>query len=172
MNNSNNKTIENRVFEAIKATGESKEVTVKELYKNFPEINEKTISWSLYNLVQKNRLYKTGRGIYSLKDKAANYSMGYDYLSQRAKKIYNSLMDYGYRYYITGIDALSGELLHMTDDHPIIIVVEEESMHEIQEILINQSMIVITESERRKYKEMMYYENYQVLIIKGKKFDF
>ena len=43
------------------------ELSLKEIYQLFPEINKNTISWRLHTLVQEVELYKTGHGFYSLK---------------------------------------------------------------------------------------------------------
>ena len=64
------------------------ELSLKEIYSLFPEMNRKTISWRLYSLVQKGKLYKTGHGIYSLRDnEGENLAAGYNYLQQKSKEI-------------------------------------------------------------------------------------
>ena len=58
--------------ELSKHVNDSDELRLKMIYSFFPEMNRKTISWRLYSLVQKGKLYKTGHGMYSLKRNSNN----------------------------------------------------------------------------------------------------
>ena len=60
-------SIEEKFYnELSKKMGNGNELEVKQIYSLFPNINKKTISWRLYELVQRGKLYKTGHGYYAL----------------------------------------------------------------------------------------------------------
>lgn len=147
------------------------ELSLKEIYSLFPEKNKKTISWRLYSLVQKGKLYKTGHGIYSLRDnEGENLAAGYNYLQQKSKEIYDALTEYGYNFYITGIDSLVGEILHIPENYPVLVVIEESGMREVQDALNARDMIVLSEKDRVILNESMIRNKADVFLLRGKDF--
>lgn len=147
------------------------EMNIHEIYSFFPELNRKTISWRLYSLVQKGKLYNTGRGFYSLNKNSGNsLSAGYEYLQMKSKMIYESLIEYGYDFYITGIDSLIGEVLHVPESYPVLVVMEEAGMKEIQETLGARDLIVITEKDRIFTKDSFLGKKVDAYLISGRDF--
>ena len=147
------------------------EMSLKMIYSLFPEMNKKTISWRLYSLVQHGKLYKTGHGIYSMnKNNKNNIAAGYEYLQKKSKKIYEILIEYGYDFYITGIDALVGEILHMPENYPVLIIIEESGMKEVQEVLNEKELIVLTEKDRDIIEKTILRNKIDVILLKGKDF--
>ena len=146
------------------------EINIKEIYSLFPKINKKTISWRLYSLVQQGKLYKTGHGIYSVNRKRNNLAAGYDYLQRKSQKVYDILIEYGYDFYITGLDSLVGEILHMPENYPILVIVEEAGMEEIQELLSERNLIVLTEKDRSILEKPIIRNKVDVILLRGKDF--
>ena len=53
------------------------ELNVRKIYSMFPEVNPKTVLWRLHKLVQQGKLFKTGRGYYSVKAEKEHHSAYY-----------------------------------------------------------------------------------------------
>jgi len=169
--NKENMTIDEKFLVELSKQGNNNEFSLKMIYSLFPEMNKKTISWRLYSLVQKGKLYKTGHGIYSLnKNNEDNVSAGYEYLQRKSKEIYDILNDYGYDFYISGLDSLVGEILHMPENYPVLIIVEETGIKEIQDVLYEKDLIVLTEKDRDILEKSFLRNKVDVILLKGRDF--
>ncbi len=147
------------------------EMSLKRIYSLFPEMNNKTVSWRLYSLVQQGKLYKTGHGYYSMqKNSGNNIAAGYEYLQKKSQMIYDTLIDYGYNFYITGLDSLVGEILHMPENYPVLIIIEQSWMKEIQDLLNEKELIVLTEMDRDILGKPILRNKIDVILLKGKDF--
>ena len=146
------------------------ELSIKRIYSLFPEINPKTISWRIHRLVQQGKLYKTGHGYYALTKIDEHNAAGYDYLQKKSQVIYDMVIDYGYNFYITGLDSLIGEIHHMPEKYPILLVIEEAGIKEIQEILSEKELIVLTEKDRDIIGKTTIKNKVDIIILKGKDF--
>ena len=67
------------------------EVSVKRIYSIFPNINPKTISWRLYELVQKGKIHRAGHGYYALTKIEEHNPAGYNYLQKKSKIVFDTL---------------------------------------------------------------------------------
>lgn len=171
MNKENTTVDEKFLNELSKHMNNGDELSLKMIYSLFPEINKKTISWRLHSLVQQGKLYNTGHGIYSKdKNNETNVAAGYEYLQRKSKKIYDILTEYGYDFYITGVDSLVGEILHMPENYPILVIIEESGMKEIQELLSERDMIVLTEKDRTILEKTFIRNKADVILLRGKDF--
>lgn len=170
--NSDHLNVEERFLKELsKQMSKENEMTLKAIYSLFPEMNKKTISWRLHALVQQNKLFKTGHGIYSIKRNNVNNSAaGYDYLQKKSKKIYDILVEYGYDFYITGMDALVGEILHVPENYPVLITVEASGMKEVQDVLNEREMIVLTEKDHDFLGTTILNNKVDAIILRGKDF--
>lgn len=149
---------------------EGDELSVKKIYSLFPEINPKTVSWRLYALVQQGKLHKTGHGYYALTKMDEHNAAGYDYLQKKSQNVYDLVIDYGYNFYITGLDSLVGEILHIPEKYPVLLVVEEAGIKEIQEALSEKEFFVLTEKDRNIIEKSTIKNKIDVIILKGKDF--
>ena len=164
-------SIEEKFYnELSKKMGNGNELEVKQIYSLFPNINKKTISWRLYELVQRGKLYKTGHGYYALTGVKEHNAMGYNYMQKQSQAIYNTLIDYGYNFYISGLDALTGEMLHMPEKYPALIVAEESGINEIQGILKDKLLMALTEKERYIIGKTINNDQVDAIIFTGKDF--
>lgn len=171
MSTKNSTTIEKFLSELSDNMNSGDELSLKMIYSLFPKMNRKTISWRLYSLVQQGKLYRTGHGIYSIqKENENNAARGYEYLQRKSKKIYDILIDYGYDFYITGIDSLIGEILHIPENYPVLIIIEESGMMEIQELLNEREFIVLTEKDRDMLEKTILRNKVDVILLKGRDF--
>lgn len=152
--------------------GNGDELSVKTIYSLFPDTNHKTISWRLYELVQQGKLYRTGHGYYALSKIDEHNASGYNYLQKQSQVVYDSVIDYGYKFYVTGLDSLIGEILHMPEKYPVLLVVEESGIKEIQDILSEKGLIVLTEKEQSIIEKAIrgIKNQIDVIILNGKDF--
>lgn len=171
MNNEKNTLDEEFLSKLIKHMENSKELSLNEIYSLFTEVNRKTISWRLHSLVQQRKLYRTGHGIYSMTGNSKfNAAVGYQYLQRKSKVVYDALIEYGYNFYITGLDSLVGEILHMPENYPVLVIVQESNMKEIQEVLNEKGMIVLTERDLNILAKTILRDKVDVILLKGKDF--
>jgi hypothetical protein len=161
---------ENFYKELSKYMQNGDELSVKRIYSIFPETNPKTISWRLHRLVQQRKLIKTGHGYYALTKIDEHNAAGYDYLQKKSQMVYDVVIDYGYNFYVTGLDSLIGEILHMPEKYPTLLVVEAAGIKEIQEILSEKGFIVLTERERNIIEKTTVKNKIDIILLKGKDF--
>ena len=146
------------------------EISVKQIYSLFPNINPKTVSWRLHEFVQQGKLQKTGHGYYALASIDSYIAVGYEYLQKKSQVVYDIVIDYGYNFYITGLDSLMGEILHIPEKYPVLLVVEDKGIEEIQDVLSQKELIVFTEKDRSIMKNSTIKNKIDVIILKGKDF--
>jgi len=147
------------------------EMSLQRIYSLFPEMNKKTLSWRLHSLVQQGKLHKTGHGYYSMqRNRNNNIAAGYEYLQEKSKTIYDILVEYGYNFYITGLDSLVGEVLHVPENYPALVINEESGMKEIQEILNEKGLIVLTEKDRDILGKTVLRNKIDAILLRGKDF--
>jgi len=147
---------------------DSKELDVKQIYKLFPDINKKTISWRLYDLKRQGKIYRTGHGYYSMSEKVKHTAAGYEYLQKRSREVYDVVSEYGYEFYISGLDALVGEILHIPEQYSTILIVEEAGIHEIKEVLNSKDFFAISEKEKELFLNDSIKNRVDVIILNGK----
>ncbi len=136
-------TFYKRVKEVIEMFGD---ITNKEIFKMFPEVNEKTINWRLFNLVQTKKLTRNEYGTYTLTKRVNQFEL-FEYFSTKSKKIYDVLSDYSYDFYISGIDGLISDMLHMPEAYPTVVVTTLENEYEILNTLDELGFNVISERQ-------------------------
>jgi hypothetical protein len=173
MNTKKTTVIEKFFWDLSRHMKNGDEMSLNKIYSIFPEMNKMTVSWRLHSLVQQGKLYRTGHGYYSVqKDNKNSTAAGYEYLHMKSQKIYDTLVDYGYKFYVSGLDSLVGEILHMPENYPVLIIVEESGMKEIQEILNEKEWIVFTEKDRNIIDKLILTNRIDVILLKGKDFTF
>jgi len=146
------------------------ELSVKRIYSLFPNINPKTVSWRLHELVQQGKIHRTGHGYYSLIKMEEHNPVGYNYLQKKSQMVYDTVIDYGYDFYITGVDSLIGEMLHVPERYTVLLVIERAGISEIQEILSEKGFIVLTEKDQNIMEKATIKNKVDVIIFRGKDF--
>lgn len=146
------------------------EVDIKQIYQMFSETNQKTISWRIYNLCKQGKLYKSGHGLYSLSKMDSHLAVGYEYMQKKAQDIYDIVMEYGYEFYVSGLDALVGEVLHVPEQYPVILEIEYDGISEISEVLNAREYFAIKVSEKELLSNLALKSKVDVILIPCKKF--
>lgn len=171
MNDNNKLTVDQNFLNVIKENlKDGEELELRRIYKLFPEVSRATVSWRLHKLVEQGKLYRTGHGYYSLKNRSEHSAAGYDYLQKKSKKVYDAVTEYGYEFYISGLDSLVGEILHIPEQHPVILVVEEIGFDEIKEALNNNEFFAVTEKDKNLLDNGTIKNKVDVIMLKGKDF--
>lgn len=166
------KTIDEEFLERLVLGMESElEINVKKIYSMFPEVNPKTLLWRLHKLVQQGKLFKVGRGYYSVKREKEHHAAGYEYLQKKSQNIYDVVSEYGYEFYITGLDSLAGEILHVPEQFTVLLVIEEAGMLELREVLSDKGYFVIHENEKKIIHQNVFKNKIDIVILKGKNFE-
>lgn len=146
------------------------ELSVRKIYSLFPEINPKTVSWRLYELVQRGKIYRTGHGYYGLTKIKESDPVGYTYLQKKSQFVYDLAIDYGYGFYISGLDSLTGEFLDVPENYPVLMVAENAGISWMQEIFSHEGLIAVTEKESQIIKNDTLKDKIDVIILRGKDF--
>ena len=151
----------------------SPEFTVADIRQLFPQTNPKTVNWKIFKLTQRDLLTRQAQGTYSLKKTGRDEisSPEYDYLSNRGRKVYGILQNFGYEYYISGLDGLSEDLLHLPENFPVIAVTEKSGLTELQEELISNQFTVMTQKDYSSKFDRIFSNNFDVILLQGKNFE-
>ncbi len=68
------------------------------------------------------------------------------------------------------MDSLVGEILHMPENYPVLTIIEESGIKEIQEVLNERDMIVLTEKDHDILEKTILRNKVDVILLKGKDF--
>jgi len=148
----------------------SSEVSVKQIYEMFPETNKKTVSWRLYDLCKQGKLYRSGHGLYALRNMDEHLAAGYEYMQKKGQDVYDIVMEYGYEFYVSGLDALVGEVLHVPEQYPIILEIEGEGINEISDVLNSKEFLAVKAREKELLSNLSLKAKVDVILIQSKNF--
>jgi hypothetical protein len=91
-------------------------------------------------------------------------------MQQKARTVYDFVIENGYNFYITGLDSLIGDVLHIPEIYPVLIVVEDAGINEIRETLSENGYLVVIENNRSIFADTAMKNKIDVFIMKGKDF--
>jgi len=154
----------------VKEFNNSYELSVKQIYEFFPETNKKTISWRLYDLCKQGKLYRSGHGLYTLKHMDDHLAAGYEYMQKKGQDVYDIAIEYGYEFYISGLDALVGEVLHVPEQYPVILVIEEEGINDISDVLNAKDFLAVKAREKELLSNLSLKAKVDVILFQCKDF--
>lgn len=146
------------------------ELNIKHIYGMFPTVNRKTISWRLYDLCRQGKLYRSGHGLYSLLSMDEHLAVGYEYMQKKAQEVYDIVVEYGYEFYISGLDALVGEVLHVPEQYPVILEIGEDGINEISEVLNAKEFLAVRSSEKELLLSLTLKSKVDVILFQSKNF--
>jgi len=146
------------------------ELDIRQIYSLKPDSNTKTISWRIHKLVQQGKIQRTARGYYSLAKVDSQKVTPYEYLQRKSQEVYDSLVDYSFDFYITGLDSLIGEVLHVPEKYPVLLVVSEQGTENALGVLSERGMIVLSEKKGNNITNPSLKNRIDAIILKGKNF--
>ena len=166
------KTKNKEFWERLVTEMENKQkISLGDIFLMFPETNPKTLTWRLYKLVQQGKLFRAGRGNYSTKSLKEHLATGYEYLQKKSQDVYNVVSEYGYEFYITGLDSLTGELLHMPEQFTVLLAADEAGMEELREALSDKGYLVVLENEKKLIRQNVLRNKLDIVILKSSNFE-
>jgi hypothetical protein len=148
------------------------EFDIKQIYSLYPDVNTKTISWRIHELVKQGKLPRSGHGFYTTIKDVNHAVTTYNYLQNKSKEVYDLLIEYSFDFYITGLDSLIGEMLHVPEKYPVLLIVGEHYIENVSELLNESGMIVATEKNKSVFDKTGLKNKVDAIILKGKDFIF
>lgn len=108
------------------------------------QMPKSSIYWYLSKMVELGQINRVSKGKYAIH---LNYNNDSILNSGVAAKIHGVLQESGFRFYISGIDVLQKHMQHIPDAYPIMLYVDKFSRDEIEDILLQQNITVISAKE-------------------------
>ena len=170
MNNEETTVAESFYQELTQHIRRGEEMSVRQIYSLFPYMHPKTVSWRLHKYMTQGKLFKTGHGYYSLDAVADHNAAGYSYMQKKSQTVFDAAVENGYDFYITGLDSLVGELLHVPESYPVLLVVEDAGVKELQNALSGEKLLTLTENQKNILKSPEIRNSIDVYILNGKDF--
>ena len=165
------KSLKDKFDILIKELGEKSAFTVSDAV-GVLKAKEATARWVLWNLADQAKITRIGKGLYTFRPKF-NQNLVPN-LSDLAKKVRELFQESGFQFFISGLDILSGYMVHVPEKYPILVFVEKNSIEEANELLIGQkinSVIADRVSEYRKIYRVIPLEK-MVILRPTKEFDY
>ena len=160
----------NEFYKSLKKAMKNKsELEIADIYPVFPEMNVKTVSWYMYKLVHDGKINRVKHGVYSLKT-ADEIIVQYDRIQIASQKLYDEMQEYGYPFYMSGIDALIGKMQHVPEQYPIIMIIEQKSLSLIRQELVTSSRIVVSKDDAKTLNRNIFIDDVNVILLYGRNF--
>ena len=170
MNALKTSAIGNFYQELLESIQNGEEISIRQIYSLFPDDNQKTISWRVHKLVQQGLLQSTGHSYYALHAPNRDSAAGYAHMQRKTQEVYDAVVDYPYDFFVTGMDSLVGELLHIPEMYTVLLAVEEAGVFDTQDVLGDSGFIAFTEKDRGLLGNHSLKDKADVVILKGKDF--
>jgi hypothetical protein len=113
---------------------------------------ETTVRWVLWNLCDKGKIVRIGKGLYTFRSKVQQKSL--PHLSTIAKGVKKIFEESGFQFFISGLDILSGYMTHVPEKYPVLVFVEKESIEEANEQLKSQKIDSLIGDKVSEYKRI------------------
>lgn len=126
---------------------EHKTLTTQEIYSFFPENNQKTVSWHLHKNLIRGNVVQASHGVYVLPAEKYNIDDSVRVLPELSLRAYESLADAGYKFYLSGLDALNGLGFSVNGNYPVIVCVEKHRVKDVQLELMRLFDFAATEDD-------------------------
>ena len=133
---------------------------------------ETTVRWVLWNLCDKGKIMRIGKGIYTFRSQVQQKIL--PHLSTIAKGVKKVFEESGIQFFISGLDILTGYMTHVPEKYPVLVFVERESIEEANELLKSQKIDSIIGDKVSEYKKIYRIFPFDELIIlrPTKEFDY
>lgn len=113
---------------------------------------ETTVRWVLWNLCDKGKIIRIGKGLYTFRSQVQQKSLPHlSTIAKGAKKIFEEA---GFQFFISGLDILSGYMTHVPEKYPVLVFVEKVNIDEANELLKSQKIDSIIGDKISEYKKI------------------
>ena len=126
---------------------EHKTLTTQEIYSYFSDQNQKTVSWHLHKQLLRGNIVQASHGVYVLPAQQCNTQESVRELPELSLRAYEALSETGYKFYLSGLDALNGLGFTVSGNYPVIICVEKNRIKDVQFELMRLFDFAATEED-------------------------
>ena len=140
-------------------------MATKEIYALFPEMNTQTVSWHLHKLLKLGTIVQVSHGCYSIVKDDEFDSQRLSSLQESSGAAYRIIQDLGFKFYLSGLDALTGQGFYAREGYPVIICVEKGREKDVQLELMRQRDFAIIENEVELLNNSVMKNNIQFYIL-------
>jgi len=109
-----------------------------------------TLYWTLWKLADAGYIRRIQRGVYSFTNGAKVRPV----FSSLGKKVFRTLGESGYNFFISGLDILSTFMEHLPESYPVLVFVDKNSVKEVNELLSEKGFDSIIYSEIKSYSRI------------------
>jgi len=113
---------------------------------------ETTVRWVLWNLCDKGKIIRIGKGLYTFRSQGQHKSL--PHLSAMAKEVKKIFEEAGLEFFISGLDILAGYMTHVPEKYPVLVFVGRENMDEAHDLLESQKIDSIIGDKVNEYKKI------------------
>lgn len=123
------------------------ELSTKEVYALFPDMNPSTVSWHLHDELKRGNIYRTSHGKYCLASDLTYIDSRFEFISDSCKKAYEYLEKLKYPFYVTGLDCMNGIGMTVNGSYPVMLCTNKKYAKDIQLDLMREFDLAVTEDE-------------------------
>ncbi len=145
------RSLKSKLYLLLKELGENSTFTVADAV-GVLKAKETTVRWVLWNLCDKGKIMRIGKGLYTFRSQ--EYQKSLPHLSTLAKRVKKTFEEAGFKYFISGLDILAGYMTHVPEKYPVLVFVEKASIDEANELLIGQKIDSIIGDKVSDYKKI------------------
>ncbi len=145
------RSLKSKLYLLLKELGENSTFTVADAV-GVLKAKETTVRWVLWNLCDKGKIVRIGKGLYTFRSQVQQKSL--PHLSTIAKGVKKIFEESGFQYFISGLDILAGYMTHVPEKYPVLVFVEKASIDEANELLIGQKIDSIIGDKVSDYKKI------------------
>lgn len=135
----------------LKELGENPAFTVADAV-GVLKAKETTVRWVLWNLCDKGKIMRIGKGLYTFRSQG--YQKSLPHLSTMAKGVKMIFEEAGLQFFVSGLDILVGYMTHVPEKYPVLVFVETENIDEANELLKSQKIDSIIGDKVTEYKKI------------------
>jgi hypothetical protein len=145
------RSLKNKLNLLLKELGENSTFTVADAV-GVLKAKETTVRWVLWNLCDKGKIVRIGKGLYTFRSQVDQKSL--PHLSTAAKEVKKIFDEEGLEFFISGLDILAGYMTHIPEKYPVLVFVEKENIDEANELLKGQNIDSIIGDKVTEYKKI------------------
>ncbi len=130
-------------------------LSTQEIYDLFASMNRSTVSWHLYDELEKGTISRKKQGFYEIAAETPEQDERFANIPDLSRRAYELLRSTGYEFYLSGLDCLNGLGLKVDGAYPVIVCTRKKDVKNVQLELMRAMDLAVTEDE----KELLYDEN-------------
>lgn len=138
------KEFQQRLVQALKDNGV---MTTREIYRFFGEMNQKTVSWHLFDCLEQGLVVRTGHGRYALSRAIPEVDERLSHIPMKSCLLYDFMCRTGYDFYMSGLDCMNGLGLEVSNGYPVLFCCRRRDVKDVQMEVMRHLDLVLTEDD-------------------------